>query len=284
MHIASMPFPTLNSRSFYKRLSLYVFLLLLSGCASQQSGGPLRYDDSMKSRGQSGRIDVIVLHYTASTKPSALMTLTNKDVSAHYVVTDDKPPVVYRLVEESKSAWHAGESSWYGRTFLNQRSIGIEIVHPGWTPNKTGNKGTPYSDTQIAAVIALTQDVAKRNGIAPENIVGHSDIAPSRKVDPGPSFPWKKLAQAGVGRWFDESAATKNEAKFVREGYPDAGWFQQQLKRVGYQVPESNYFDAKTLAVIGAFQMHYRPDKVTSAPDAQTAARLMALPSSGSGL
>lgn len=270
--------------SFYKRLSLYLLVLFLSGCASQQVSGPFRLDDSMKSRGQSGRVDVIVLHYTASTKPSALMTLTNHDVSAHYVVTDDKPPIVYRLVDEEKSAWHAGDSSWYGRTFLNQRSIGIEIVHPGWTRNSTGNKGMPYSDTQIAAVIALTRDIAKRHNITPENIVGHSDIAPLRKVDPGPSFPWKQLAQAGVGRWFDEAAAAKYEAEFTRTGYPDAGWFQKQLKRVGYLVPESNYFDAPTLAVIGAFQMHYRPDRVTSRPDPQTAARLLALPTKGSGL
>lgn len=179
-----------------KRLSLFLLALLLSGCASQVSG-PLRFDDSMKSRGQSGRIDIIVLHYTASTKPSALMTLTNRDVSAHYVVTDDKPPIVYRLVNEDKSAWHAGESSWYGKTFLNQRSIGIEIVHPGWTKNSNGDKGMPYSDTQIAAVIELTRDIAKRNNISPENIVGHSDIAPMRKIDPGPSFPWKKLAPGG---------------------------------------------------------------------------------------
>ena len=267
----------------YKRFAIFFLALLLAGCASQV-GGPVRYDDSMKSRGQSGRIDVIVLHYTASTKPSALMTLTNRDVSAHYVVTDDKPPVVYRLVSEDKSAWHAGDSSWYGRTFLNQRSIGIEIVHPGWTRNSNGDKGIPFSDAQIAAVIELTRDVAKRNNITPENIVGHSDVAPMRKIDPGPSFPWKKLAQAGVGRWFDEAAAAKYEANFVRTGYPDAGWFQKQLKRVGYQVPESNYFDASTLAAIGAFQMHYRPDRVTNRPDPQTAARLMALPTSGSAL
>ena len=270
-------------RTIFKRLNIFFLALILSGCASQVSG-PLRFDDSMKSRGQSGRIDIIVLHYTASTKPSALMTLTNRDVSAHYVVTDDKPPIVYRLVSEDKSAWHAGESSWYGKTFLNQRSIGIEIVHPGWTKNSNGDKGMPYSDTQIAAVIELTRDIAKRNNILPENIVGHSDIAPMRKIDPGPSFPWKKLAQAGVGRWFDEAAAAKYEANFIRTGYPDAGWFQKQLKRVGYQVPESNYFDGPTLAAIGAFQMHYRPDRVTSRPDPQTAARLMALPTTGSGL
>jgi N-acetylmuramoyl-L-alanine amidase len=266
------------------RALLIVWLSFLAGCASQQSGGSYNIDETMKSRGQNSRVDIIVLHYTASTKPSALMTLTNRDVSAHYVVSDDPKPVVYRLVNEDRNAWHAGESSWYGRTFINQRSIGIEIVHPGWQPNAKGENGHPYPDAQIEVVAKLTRDIAQRHGILPENIVGHSDVAPGRKVDPGPSFPWKKLAQMGVGRWFDENLATKYQAEYVRNGHPDAGWFQRQLKRVGYAVPESGYFDQKTLAVISAFQAHYRPELVTGKPDAQTAARLQALPTSGSGL
>ena len=225
-----------------------------------------------------------MLHYTASTKPSALLTLTNREVSAHYVVSDDSKPVVYKLVDENLSAWHAGDSSWYGRTFINPRSIGIEIVHPGWARNSSGNVGPLFPAAQIDAVIALTRAVAQRHGVAPENIVGHSDVAPLRKQDPGPAFPWKKLAQAGVGRWFDEAAAAKYQAEYVRNGPPDAGWFQKQLKRVGYSVPESNYFDANTLHTIAAFQMHYRPELVNSKPDAQTAARLRALPTNGSGL
>jgi N-acetylmuramoyl-L-alanine amidase len=266
------------------RVILVALLSILAGCASQQLGAPYSIDETMKSRGQNSRVDIIVLHYTASTKPSALMTLTNRDVSAHYVVSDDAKPVVYRLVNEDRNAWHAGDSSWYGRTFVNQRSIGIEIVHPGWQPNGKGANAQPYPDAQIAVVAALTRDIAKRHGILPENIVGHSDVAPGRKVDPGPSFPWKKLAQLGLGRWFDEALAAKYQADFVRNGPPDAGWFQQQLKRVGYAVPENGYFDQKTLAVIAAFQAHYRPELVTGKPDAQTAARLQALPTSGSGL
>jgi N-acetylmuramoyl-L-alanine amidase len=241
-------------------------------------------DESLKANGKNSRIDIIVLHYTASTKPSALLTLTNREVSAHYVVSDDSKPVVYKLVDENLSAWHAGESSWYGRTFINPRSIGIEIVHPGWARNSSGDAGPLFPPAQIDAVIALTREVAKRHGVAPENIVGHSDVAPLRKQDPGPAFPWKKLAQAGVGRWFDEAAAAKYQAEYVRNGPPDAGWFQKQLKRVGYSVPESNYFDANTLHTIAAFQMHYRPELVNSKPDAQTAARLRALPTNGSGL
>ena len=259
-------------------------LAILAGCASQHSGGPYQLDDSLKANSKNNRIDVIVLHCTVSSKASALLTLTNRQVSAHYVVSDDSKPVVYKLVDENMSAWHAGESSWYGRTYLNERSIGIEIVHPGWARNSQGDVGQPYAAAQIDAVITLTREIAKRYGVAPENIVGHSDVAPLRKQDPGPAFPWKKLAQAGVGRWFDEAAATKYQADYVRHGPPDAGWFQQQLKRVGYSVPETKYFDANTLNTIAAFQMHYRPELVNGKPDAQTAARLRALPSTGAGL
>lgn len=265
-------------------LLVVLLLLVLAGCASQNTGGPYRLDESLKANGKNSRIDIIVLHYTASTKPSALLTLTNREVSAHYVVSDDSKPVVYKLVDENLSAWHAGESSWYGRTFVNPRSIGIEIVHPGWARNSSGELGPLFPAAQIDAVITLTREVAKRHGVAPENIVGHSDVAPLRKQDPGPAFPWKKLAQAGVGRWFDEAAAAKYQAEYVRNGPPDAGWFQKQLKRVGYSVPESNYFDTNTLHTIAAFQMHYRPELVNSKPDAQTAARLRALPTNGSGL
>jgi N-acetylmuramoyl-L-alanine amidase len=268
----------------FQSLLVVLLLLALAGCASQNSGGHYRLDESLKASGKNSRIDIIVLHYTASTKPSALLTLTNREVSAHYVVSDDSKPVVYKLVDENLSAWHAGESSWYGRTFVNPRSIGIEIVHPGWARNSSGELGPLFPAAQIDAVITLTREVAKRHGVAPENIVGHSDVAPLRKQDPGPAFPWKKLAQAGVGRWFDEAAAAKYQAEYVRYGPPDAGWFQKQLKRVGYSVPESNYFDANTLHTIAAFQMHYRPELVNSKPDAQTAARLRALPTNGSGL
>jgi len=267
-----------------QRLLGVLGILLLAGCASQRAGGPYQLGESLKANGKNSRIDIIVLHYTASSKPSALLTLTNRDVSAHYVVSDDSKPVVYKLVEENMSAWHAGESSWYGRTYVNPRSVGIEIVHPGWTRNSLGDMGAPYPDAQIDTVITLTREIAKRHGVTPENIVGHSDVAPLRKQDPGPSFPWKKLAQAGVGRWFDEGAAAKYQAEYVRFGPPDAGWFQKQLKRVGYSVPESNYFDAATLNTIAAFQMHYRPELVNGKPDAQTAGRLRALPTTGSGL
>lgn len=143
-----------------RRLSLFLLIAFLAGCASR---GPYELNDSLKANGQNSRVEMIVLHYTASSKPTALMVLTNRDVSAHYVVTDDSSPVVYRLVDENRNAWHAGESSWYGRTYLNNRSIGIEIVHPGWERNNSGNMGAPFPPAQMNAVIALTKEIAKRH-------------------------------------------------------------------------------------------------------------------------
>ncbi len=271
----------MKTSTLIQRIALSILVLILAGCASS---GRYPVDDSLKAQGKNSRIDMIVLHYTASSKPTALMVLTNRDVSAHYVVSDDKRPVVYRLVDENMSAWHAGESSWYGRTYINPRSIGIEIVHPGWERNANGAMGAPFPPAQIDTVIALTQDLARRYGVNPENIIGHSDVAPLRKQDPGPSFPWKQLAQAGVGRWFNETAAETYEADFMKKGVPDAKWWQTQLKRVGYSVPETGVLDTNTRHIISAFQMHYRPELVNGKPDAQTAARLLALPTNGSGL
>ena len=119
--------------------ALALTALALAGCSAPRAPGSYRIDDSMSAKSHASRVEIIVLHYTASSMTRALATLTNRDVSAHYVVSDDSPPVVYRLVGEELTAWHAGESSWYGRTYINPRSIGIEIVHPGWnTSNPPG--------------------------------------------------------------------------------------------------------------------------------------------------
>ena len=260
--------------------ALALTALALAGCSAPRAPGSYRIDNSMSAKGKASRVEIIVLHYTASSKTGALATLTNRDVSAHYVVSDDSPPVVYRLVGEELTAWHAGESSWYGRTYINPRSIGIEIVHPGW--NALNAPGPEFPKDQIDVVIALTRDVARRHGVSPENIVGHSDVALGRKQDPGPAFPWRQLAQAGVGRWFDERAAPAYETRFEREGVPKPKWFQDQLRRVGYAVPDTGQLDAGTRQALTAFQLHYRPSLVTGLPDAQTAARLLAMPTTGS--
>ena len=237
--------------------------LVLGGCSAPRAPGSYRIDDTMSAKGKASRVEIIVLHYTASSKTGALATLTNRDVSAHYVVSDDSPPVVYRLVGEDLAAWHAGESNWYGRTYINPRSIGIEIVHPGW--NTSNAPGPDFPPDQIDVVIALTRDVARRHGVSP-------------------AFPWRQLAQAGVGRWFDERAAPAYETRFEQEGVPKPKWFQDQLRRVGYAVPDTGQLDAGTRQALTAFQLHYRPSLVTGLPDAQTAARLLATPTTGSAI
>ncbi|MEK7948217.1 N-acetylmuramoyl-L-alanine amidase [Pigmentiphaga sp. YJ18] len=255
-------------------------LLALQGCAPMAPGRHgLDIDTSIRARSQGSRVQFIVLHYTVSESTRALGTLSRGEVSSHYLVTDDEPPRIYRLVDESRAAWHAGQSEWSGYTWLNRSSIGIEIVNRG--PVGTAADGTPawqpYRPSQIRAVRALVRDIADRHGIAPENIVGHSDIAPLRKQDPGPLFPWRELAREGVGRWYDESVAQALGARFASQGLPDMEWARRQLARVGYAVPHGDAPPHDMQAVVAAFQMHYRPARYDGVFDAETAGVLAAL-------
>lgn len=264
-------------------LSVLLLSLLLSGCArTSPPKQPLQIDTSLNAIAQRSRVDVIVVHYTHASLPRSLGLLTRSMVSSHYLVTDEQPPRIYRLVDETQSAWHAGESEWYGKTALNARSIGIEIVHPGWEPNLEGLRGPDFREDQVAIVAALIQDIAARHDVAPHNIVGHSDVAPLRKQDPGPAFPWRLLAQLGIGRWFDEDAARTEQAHLELTGLPDARQTQQALKRIGYPVTVSGEWDKQTHTVLAAFQMHYRPEKIDGILDAHTAAILAVMPTTGS--
>jgi len=255
-------------------------LLVLQGCAPMAPGkAGLDIDTSVSARSQGSRVRFIVLHYTVSESPRALGILSQGEVSSHYLITDDEPPRIYRLVDESRAAWHAGQSEWGGYTWLNRSSIGIEIVNRG--PVGTAADGTPawqpYRPSQIRAVKALVRDIAERHGVAPENIVGHSDIAPLRKQDPGPLFPWRELAREGVGRWYDESVAQALGARFAAQGLPDMASVRQQLARVGYAVPPLEAPEREMRAVVAAFQMHYRPARYDGVLDAETAGVLAAL-------
>jgi N-acetylmuramoyl-L-alanine amidase len=189
-------------------------------------------------------------------------------VSSHYLVRDD-PPVIYRLVDEGRRAWHAGVSSWQGNTNLNSSSIGIEIVNFG---DRNGG-WQDYPKAQMDAVIALVKDIVKRHNIRPDRIVGHSDIAPQRKTDPGPRFPWKRLADEGIIKWPDAAEVARREPAFARQ-LPDVEWFQLMLAKHGYAVPANGELDEATVRVIAAFQMRYRQARYDGLPDAETAAIL----------
>ncbi len=245
--------------------------LVLSGCASG-----VRIDTSYTSENQDSRALFLVLHYTVGNFQSALGMLTkpsNRAVSSHYLVRDD-PVITYRLVDENNRAWHAGPSFWKGHTHLNASSIGIEIVNPGAVKDAEGKlRFSAFSEAQIDAVVALCQDIVKRHKIKPENIVGHADIAPGRKQDPGPMFPWKRLAQAGLIAWPD-ALKVADKIPAYQAHLPDATWFQDKLTDYGFNTSRSGEFDAMTLETIGAFQMRYRPDRFDGLPDAQTAALL----------
>ncbi|MEO4048008.1 N-acetylmuramoyl-L-alanine amidase [Pseudomonas sp. CAU 1711] len=251
-------------------IALTLVALLLGGCAS----GP-RIDDSFTARGQSSRVQYIVLHYTSTGMARSLALLTQGEVSAHYLI-GDAPAKVYRLVDEDRRAWHAGESEWQGRTWLNASSIGIELVNQGYFDGPQGRYWQPYGEAQMQALIALLKDLVKRHGLPIDSIVGHSDIAPQRKVDPGPLFPWRRLAEAGLIRWPDAARVAARRAEFER-ALPDALWFQQQLARVGYGLEFSGQFDEPTRRVLAAFQMKYRQARYDGEADAETAALLATL-------
>ncbi len=253
-----------------KLLGCALLLLVLTGCSTG-----LQLDRSHPSVNHDSRIQFVVLHYTSASDERSLALLTHGEVSAHYLVGLN-PPKVYQLVDESQRAWHAGESQWDGRTWLNSSSIGIEIVNPGYTDTPNGRLWYPYTEAQIKAVEALLKDIVKRYHIEPRYIVGHSDIAPLRKQDPGPMFPWKRLADEGLGIWPDAGAVARNKARFdVNE--PSILWYQQQLTRLGYGVDQTGELDVATRHVISAFQMHFRPARFDGQPDAETAAILQAL-------
>ena len=201
-------------------------------------------------------VDILVLHYTELPLQESLDILSDdrRDgrVSAHYVLAEEG--TAYALVPEDRTAWHAGRSYWRGREALNATSIGIEIV------NLHGDRHD-YPAPQIAALIELCRGIVARHpAIVPRNVVGHSDIAPQRKIDPGRRFPWKTLAAAGIGAW-------------PRPGRPLDGDFQKGLQRYGYAPPVA----VPPREIVKAFQRHFRPSQVDGVADPETKTLLAGL-------
>ncbi|RRV14438.1 N-acetylmuramoyl-L-alanine amidase [Stutzerimonas xanthomarina] len=255
-----------------KTIPAVLMLLLLAGCAS----GP-RIDTSYSSTGHDSRAQFIILHYTSTDLPRSLQLLSGRDVSSHYLI-GETPATIYRLVDENRRAWHAGESEWNGRTWLNATSIGIELVNRGYVESADGRRlWYPYSEEQIEALVVLLKDIMARHDLKPGAIIGHSDIAPQRKVDPGPLFPWKRLAEEGLLPWPDADAVAAERMRYASAGLPTITWFQDALAAQGYRVPRHGHLDDETRNVIAAFQMKYRPAHFDGEPDAETAAMLQVL-------
>ncbi len=219
---------------------------------------------------------MVVLHYTGMpTGEAALQRMRDPaaKVAAHYMVEEDGR--VFRLVPEERRAWHAGVSFWRGERDINAGSIGVEIVNPG---REWGYRAFP--DNQIDAVIGLLDAIRGRWEVPDGRILGHSDVAPARKDDPGELFPWRRLAEAGHGLWF-EPEPERVVALGAALGPDDegAGVFvlQAGLHRLGYDLPPSGKYDDGTAAVVTAFQRHWRPERVDGIADGETRARLVGL-------
>ncbi len=257
-----------------KRLFLTLIVFVLAGCATP------RIDRSYTAKSQDSRIQYLILHYTADNFDPSLKVLTQGPVSAHYLV-DDKPVAIYGLVDDSQRAYHAGVSYWHGDTSLNASSIGIEIVNRGFIDDKNMPGAKIYFDfppEQIDAVLALAKKIVAQYHIKPEHVLGHSDIAPQRKYDPGPRFPWKRFADAGLIVWPNADTVAARKPLF-EQNLPDAQWFQARLAQHGYQVMQSAVWDLQTRNVLAAFQMKYRPSLFDGVPDAESAAMLDTLTS-----
>ena len=226
-----------------------------------------RLSPNHASRGEApniARIDMLVLHYTGmQSAAAALDRLCDPEakVSSHYLVEEDG--TVWRLVDELQRAFHAGASCWQGQPNLNLASIGVEIVNPG---HEWGYR--PFPEAQMAAVEALCRAILSRHPIPPDRVVGHSDIAPDRKTDPGELFDWPRLARAGIGLW-PEPAPGLAELRGRGIGVLERTRALADLGAIGYCVSEAN-----ASVVLAAFQRRFRPERWDGVFDAETCARL----------
>lgn len=263
--------------------TLLAAALALAGCASPPTTeGGVALAGIRPAVGQDSRVLFLVLHYTVADFPLSMKILTEQQVSAHYLLSDEQPPRIYRLVDEQRRAWHSGASAWKDNARLNSSSIGIEIVHPGirrGTPDGPAalRQYEPFDAQQIDVLIPLIKDIVQRHGILPERILGHGEVAPAYKEDPGPTFPWQRLADAGITPPWPDAARVAAQRAVFEAAAPDAAWVQAALAQHGYATPRSGAFDTPTERVLMNFQMRYRPANYSGQIDAETAALLWVL-------
>lgn len=259
-------------KSFSTKASTMVIASLLISCTSL----PIK---QLPSANSGERIKFLVLHYTALDYGDSVTALVDEGgLSSHYLVPEDNDVsygtnrlTVMQLVDESKRAWHAGKSYWQGRRALNDQSIGIEIVNKGRCKliNNVEKNDTAlptrvcdfpdFSSKQIALTTKLIQDILKRNpDIGPSQIIGHADIAPARKQDPGPKFPWLKLHQSGIGAWYEQASVDAHHKLFSTR-LPTISTIQKALRGYGYGILETGIFDQQSEDTLQALQYHFLP-------------------------
>jgi len=227
----------------------------------------VRASPNFGERKDGRRPDMILLHYTGMPEANAALerlTTLGSDVSAHYLVYEDGR--IIQMVRESQRAWHAGRSVWGDDTDINSCSIGIEIANPGH------DFGYPdFPKRQIAAVTALCRSIQTRYAIPPVRVLAHSDVAPSRKQDPGEKFPWRTLHDSAIGHWVKPAPITEGGQLLTLgdRGEPVAA-VQKQLREYGYGVPVNGNYDSATHDAVAAFQRHFRPERVDGVTDDST--------------
>ena len=251
-------------------------------------GYPISYK-YFPSLGQNFRQKYLILHYTVSDNEKSIATLTSQKVSIHYLILDkENDKNIYQIVDENKRAYHAGESSW-GKdkgSSLNDNSIGIEIVNPGYSlENGQMTFNVSFTELQFKKVGGLAKDIVTRYNIPPTNVLGHADIAPTRKQDPGPLFPWKRLYEEyQVGMWYDEETKKIYSAQESKDTFNEEikdslfiEKIQNSLQNLGYSIQLTKQWDEQTKLIIQAFQFHFRPQKYDGILDIETWSILEAL-------
>ncbi len=213
-------------------------------------------------------IEYIILHYTACDFDLSVDILTDAEsdnpVSAHYLI--DEKGKVFQLLDDAHRAWHAGVSCWRDRENLNTWSLGIEMVYLG-----SGS----YAQPQLNSCLQLCKSLMQKYKIPLQNILGHSDIAPDRKADPGEQFDWQGFAKQGVGVYpFTVSASVVNTAAAKIN---DVAYIQKLLRDIGYKITCDGNFGNQTEQVMLAFQRHFYPEKVDGQIDVQGVARMLML-------
>ena len=245
----------------------------MSGFLPDEPSAEVRVSPNFGPRRETLRPDMVVLHYTGmATGAAAEAWLCDpaSEVSSHYLVHEDGR--IIQMVRESDRAWHAGASSWFGRTDINSCSIGIEIVNPGHTLGYS-----TFPKKQIEAVIGLCLGIIGRHSITAQRVLAHSDVAPGRKIDPGEKFPWKVLFAAGVGHLVPASPIRRGPVLNAGDTGGEVEALQSMLALYGYGVEISGIFDRQTEIVVDAFQRHFRPRLVDGVADGSTIRTLQSL-------
>lgn len=278
-------------------LALLPVLFMATACSTSGKRGTV----VVESANQDSRVNVVVIHHTSEDFGGSLNILTQPSaypVSSHYLVPEPLDPSyegeelkVYALVPEQARAWHAGNSYWAGQTKLNNVSVGIEIVNETYChraegmakdevadwPSETICFFPDYPETQLLLVVDLLQGILERHPeVKPTHVVGHSDIAPQRKIDPGPRFPWQRLYMLGIGAWYDDETVIAYWERFNRQ-MPTVLQMQEALHTYGYKIELTGEPDEQTRNVLRAFQHHFLPYRVTEQFTVETAATLYAL-------